>query len=87
MGRVYVDYLRNADGATAVAAYSLRARPGLPVSMPVDFDELAGDDMRGGYFNIDNVERTLAARRVDPWVDYETSRQTISATMRRTVGA
>src|SRR6478672_8212663 len=87
VGRVYVDYLRNADGATAVAAYSLRARPGLPVSMPIDFDELAGDDLRGAHFNIDNAEATLAERRADPWVDYETSRQTISATMRRAVGA
>jgi DNA ligase D len=86
-GRVYVDYLRNADGATAVAAYSLRARPGLPVSMPIEFDDLVGDDLRGTHFNIDNVEDTLAARRTDPWVDYETSRQTISATMRRAVGA
>src|SRR6476661_6058357 len=82
VGRVYVDYLRNADGATAVAAYSLRARPGLPVSMPIDFDEIANDDLRGAHFNIDNAEATLAARRADPWVDYETSRQTISATMR-----
>jgi len=86
-GRIYVDYLRNADGATAVAAYSLRARPGLPVSMPIDFDEIAGDDLRGAHFNIDNAEKTLAARRVDPWADYATSRQTISATMRRAVGA
>jgi bifunctional non-homologous end joining protein LigD len=86
-GLVYVDYLRNADGATAVAAYSLRARPGLPVSMPIEFDELAADDLRGARFNIDNVEETLFARRADPWADYETSRQTISATMRREVGA
>ena len=87
VGRVYVDYLRNADGATAIAAYSLRARPGLPVSMPVEFDELAGTDLRGAHFNIDNAEATLAERRADPWADYETSRQTITATMRRAVGA
>ena len=87
VGRVYVDYLRNADGATAVAAYSLRARSGLPVSMPIAYDELAGDDVRGAHFNIDNVEQVLAARRGDPWSDYDASRQTISATMRRAVGA
>ena len=87
VGRVYVDYLRNADGATAVAAYSLRARPGLPVSMPIDFDELAPDDVRGAHFNIDNAEEALAARRTDPWAAYDTSRQTISATMRRAVDA
>ena len=87
VGRVYVDYLRNADGATAVAAYSLRARSGLPASMPIAYDELAGDDVRGAHFNIDNVEQVLAARRADPWADYDASRQTISATMRRAVGA
>jgi bifunctional non-homologous end joining protein LigD len=87
VGRVYVDYLRNADGATAVAAYSLRARPGLPVSMPIDFDALFCDDIRDAYFNIDNAEATLTARRVDPWRDYDTSRQTLSATMRRAIGA
>lgn len=86
-GRVYVDYLRNADGATAVAAYSLRARPGLPVSMPIAYDALAADDVRDAFFNIDNVEDVVAARRADPWADYERSRQTISATMRRAVGA
>ena len=87
VGRIYVDYLRNADGATAVAAYSLRARAELPASMPIAFDDLAGDDIRAAYFNIDNVEATLAARRVDPWAGYDQSRQTISATMRRAIGA
>lgn len=82
-GRVYVDYLRNADGATAVAAYSLRARPGLPVSMPVEWDEFAGADVREAHFNIDNAEAVIARRRADPWRDYDASRQTISATMRR----
>ena len=86
VGRVYVDYLRNADGATAVAAYSLRARAGLPVSMPIAWSELAGVDVRGRYFNLDNAEATLAGRRADPWADYDRSRQTISASMRRAVG-
>jgi bifunctional non-homologous end joining protein LigD len=82
-GRVYVDYLRNADGATAVAAYSLRARPGLPVSMPIAWDDVGGADIRGDHFNIDNAEAAIAHRSADPWADYEGSRQTISATMRR----
>jgi bifunctional non-homologous end joining protein LigD len=84
-GHVFVDYLRNAEGATAVAAYSLRARHGLPVSMPIEFDELA-DDGRGDHFNIDNAVETAESRR-DPWTDYERSRQTLSASMRRAVHA
>jgi bifunctional non-homologous end joining protein LigD len=84
-GRVFVDYLRNAEGATAVAAYSLRARYGLPVSMPIAFDELE-DDVRGDRFNIDNAIE-IAETRPEPWADYEHARQTLSASMRRAVHA
>ena len=86
IGRVYVDYLRNAEGATAVAAYSLRARAGLPVSMPIAWTDLA-QDVRAGHFNIDNTAAVVARRRVDPWADYERSRQTLSAAVRRAIRA
>jgi bifunctional non-homologous end joining protein LigD len=75
-GRVYVDYLRNGEGATAVTAYSLRARAGLPVSMPIAWEAL-DDDVRGDRFNIGNVTRILAGQRVDPWADYAQARQSI----------
>jgi bifunctional non-homologous end joining protein LigD len=87
IGRAYLDYLRNANGATAVAAYSLRARTGLPVSMPIEWNQLAGSDLRGRHFNIDNVQAAVARRDADPWRDYDRSRRTISASMRRAVGA
>jgi bifunctional non-homologous end joining protein LigD len=85
-GRVYVDYLRNADGATAVAAYSLRARPGLPVSMPIAWAALR-DDVRGTFFNVRNVAGILERRKSDPWAGYATVRQRITAARRKTVGA
>ncbi len=75
-GRVYVDYLRNGEGATAVTAYSLRARPGLPVSMPIAWEAL-DDDVRGDRFNIGNVSRILTGQRVDPWAGYGEARQSI----------
>ena len=82
--RIYVDYQRNAEGATAVAAYSLRARPGLPVSMPIAWDEL-DDDVRGARFNIDNAADIVARRPGDPWAGYDAARQTLTASMRRAI--
>ena len=81
-GRVYVDYLRNGEGATAVAAYSLRARPGLPVSLPIAWEAL-DDDVRGDRFNIGTVPQVLAGRRVDPWAGYDEARQSIAEARRR----
>jgi bifunctional non-homologous end joining protein LigD len=83
--RVFVDYLRNAEGATAVAAYSLRARSGLPVSMPVVWTAL-DEDVRGAHFNVRNVPALLATRKRDPWADYEASRQRIPMSARQTLG-
>jgi len=80
-GRVYVDYLRNAEGASAVCAYSLRARDGLPVSMPIEWEAL-DQDVRGDHFNIGNVPGILSARRSDPWRDMAGVRQSLGTAMR-----
>ncbi len=65
-GRIFIDYLRNAEGATAVAAYSLRAKAGAPVSTPIQWDEL-GKDLRFAHFNARNVPGRLAKMKTDPW--------------------
>jgi bifunctional non-homologous end joining protein LigD len=85
-GRVFVDYLRNADGATAVTAYSLRARPGLPVSMPIAWTAMR-EDVRGAFFNVQNVPGILGRRKIDPWAGYDKARQRISTAARKAVGA
>jgi bifunctional non-homologous end joining protein LigD len=84
-GKIYLDYLRNARGATAVCAYSTRARPGAPVSMPLDWDELT-PELRADRFTLRNVPKHLARRRADPWRDFDAARVTLNAAARRSVG-
>lgn len=78
-GRIYVDYLRNQRGASTVAAYSVRARPGLPVSTPVARHELQG--LSGpGHWQISNVLDRLEGLEQDPWLGYD-HRQRLTARM------
>jgi bifunctional non-homologous end joining protein LigD len=71
-GKIFLDYLRNGRGATAVVAYSTRARAGAPVSTPVDWDEL-GASLKPNKFTVLNIARRLGAQkndpRNDPWAD------------------
>ena len=55
-GRIYVDYLRNDRGSTAVGAYCVRARPGLPVAMPLNWSEV-GDRLKPAAFNLRSVKK------------------------------
>jgi bifunctional non-homologous end joining protein LigD len=73
-GKVFVDSTR-AGGATVVAAYSPRARPGVPVSFPVTWDEL--DDVRPADFTIVTAVAQLDGR--DPWRDAMPAPQRIPA--------
>jgi bifunctional non-homologous end joining protein LigD len=65
-GKILIDYLRNQRGATAVAGYSTRARPGAAVSMPLSWDEL-GPGIGPAYFTVENTPTRLASLRSDPW--------------------
>jgi bifunctional non-homologous end joining protein LigD len=65
-GRILVDYLRNGRGAIAVAAYSTRARPEAPVSMPLGWEEL-GPGLGPAYFTVTNSLARLANLKADPW--------------------
>ncbi len=72
-GRIFIDYLRNENGATAVGSYSLRARPGATVAMPVAWDEVTGTlDPRA--FNLASVP-DLVRHRADPWAGFDQVRQ------------
>ncbi|MGO7956451.1 non-homologous end-joining DNA ligase [Rhizobium leguminosarum] len=68
-GHIYIDYLRNGRGNTAVAAYSTRARSGAPVSMPLDWSEL--NEVSGpGAFTLGNVPQRLETQPRDPWGNF-----------------
>ena len=68
-GKILVDYLRNQRGATAVAPYSTRARPGAAVSMPLAWDELS-PAVGSAYFTVENAAARLNALDADPWADF-----------------
>jgi bifunctional non-homologous end joining protein LigD len=68
-GRIFVDYLRNGRGATAVAAYSTRARKGAAVSVPLTWSELE-TGIRANHFSIDNLRQRLSHRRRDAWAGF-----------------
>lgn len=81
-GRIYIDYLRNGRGATAIGAYSTRARPGAPVATPVLWEEVE-TGVRPETFTVATVPERLASLKSDPWAEIGKVRQTVTATARR----
>jgi bifunctional non-homologous end joining protein LigD len=78
---VFVDYLRNGRGATAICPYSTRRHPGAPVATPLRWDELARD-LRPERYRVATLARRLAGLREDPWAGYDTTAQSLSREMR-----
>lgn len=68
-GRIFVDYLRNGRGATAIAPYASRARAGATVSMPLAWDELK-PEIGPDHFSVTNARARLATLPADPWADF-----------------
>jgi len=79
-GKIYLDYLRNSRGATSVASYSLRARSGAPVAVPIRWSEL-GKLKSGHDFDIRSTPKRLAGLRSDPWVGIDDVRQNLDDIM------
>ena len=69
IGRIFVDYLRNTRGASTVSAYSVRARPGLPVSVPISRDEL-DKISHSDQWNIGNLYERLEKIQTNSWSNY-----------------
>ncbi|MCK9778137.1 DNA ligase D [Pseudomonas syringae] len=85
VGKIFIDYLRNSRGGSTVTAYSVRARPGLPVSVPIALDELAGLKS-SAQWDITNLEQRLKRLKDDPWAGYS-NRRKITQKMWKQLGA
>ena len=84
-GRIYLDYVRNARGASAVSSYSLRARPGFPVATPITWEELR-TLKNGAAFDRVNTLRRIERLARDPWDELGSSAIDITPRMKRDIG-
>lgn len=75
-GKIFIDYLRNARGATAIAPYSARAKTNAPVATPLAWDEL-DPGLSPDRFTVESLPRRLAGLAEDPWQDMRKLRQSL----------
>ena len=78
-GRIFIDYLRNGRGATAVGPYSTRALPRASVSTPLAWEELS-ESIRSDHFTLSNIRARLQHLKSDPWPGFLKVRQRIPKT-------
>jgi bifunctional non-homologous end joining protein LigD len=81
-GKILIDYLRNNRGNTAVAPYSTRAKPNAPLSVPIAWEELT-ESLRPDQYTLANIDARLAKLKKDPWRDYFTVKQRLTAAARK----
>jgi bifunctional non-homologous end joining protein LigD len=80
IGRIFVDYIRNGHGQTTVAAFSVRSRPGMGVSMPVAWEQLMSLKS-GAQWTVRTAREYLSFQKNDPWAAYRTCEQGLEAAM------
>ncbi|HEV7275688.1 MAG TPA: DNA ligase D [Devosiaceae bacterium] len=81
-GRLFIDYLRNERGATAIAPFSTRSREGAPCAVPISWEEV-GTIAGANIFSLG--EAAAKAAEPDPWPDYFKLKQAITAKMLKAV--
>jgi len=75
-GKIFIDYLRNQRGATAVVAYSTRAKENASVSMPIAWKQLT-TKIKADQFTVKNAIDHLSKLKQDPWEEYLSIKQSI----------
>ncbi len=80
VGRIFIDYLRNGFGSTAIASYSTRARPDAPVAVPIEWDELTPDARP--VYTVFSLRARLATQPRDPWAAMLQSEQRVDPAIR-----
>ncbi len=84
-GRIFVDYLRNQRGGTAICNYSTRARKGATVAVPLRWDELKALKSAAPY-TVKTLPARLKALKRDPWEGFFSTRQSITAKAKKALG-
>jgi bifunctional non-homologous end joining protein LigD len=83
-GRMFIDYLRNERGSTAIAPWSTRSREGAPVAFPLSWAELAETPSANGF----TIAKAAArAGETDPWKGYFSLDQAVTDKLRAAVGS
>ena len=83
--KIFVDYLRNQRGGSAIVNYSTRAKAGAPVSCPLRWDELKGLKVAAPY-TAKTLPARLKALKGDPWEGFFSTRQSITAKAKKALG-
>jgi bifunctional non-homologous end joining protein LigD len=76
-GKIFIDYLRNSRGATAIAPWSTRSREGAPISVPYTWEDLEQIDSGDGVKLADAL-KLASGLKSDPWQDLTSSRQRLT---------
>lgn len=85
VGKIFVDYLRNQRGGSAIVNYSTRAKPGAPVACPLRWDELKGLKAAAPY-TVKTLPARLKSLKRDPWEGFYSTRQSITAKAKKALG-
>jgi len=85
VGKIFVDYLRNQRGGSAIVNYSTRAKSNASVACPLAWDELKGLKVASPY-TLKTLPLRLKAKRSDPWEGFFSTRQSITAKAKKALG-